>query len=298
MCFGRASGVAHQRALSTPSLGDACTFTWKEHSPATAQRHAVRARPTEADMPPPHPHPQATSPSVIYEQRTYQLHPGYGSVPKLLEAFRKGLPDKVRWGRGGVRGGEAWKRRQWETVVEFLELSVVVTPGQTELSKYEGTLWKGLPCKVHWEGGTEAPFRPVMLALCDPLCWLPLALHRWRQTPRVSWCSLATRMWACSTTWWSCGGTRLPRHASGVGKVWQGMCTMLIRCLGCFVNKAVSLSQPLSAPNQHVLRPCMCRARQASRTVPTWRDTIGTVTPGVQHFTSAFLKPVSISAWK
>jgi hypothetical protein len=27
---------------------------------------------------------------AIYEMRTYLLHPGYGSVPKLLEAFREG----------------------------------------------------------------------------------------------------------------------------------------------------------------------------------------------------------------
>lgn len=26
----------------------------------------------------------------MYELRSYQLHPGYGSVPKLLEAFKKG----------------------------------------------------------------------------------------------------------------------------------------------------------------------------------------------------------------
>jgi hypothetical protein len=33
------------------------------------------------------PYPMA---QVIYELRNYQLHPGYGSVPKLLEAFAKG----------------------------------------------------------------------------------------------------------------------------------------------------------------------------------------------------------------
>jgi hypothetical protein len=29
-------------------------------------------------------------PAAMYELRTYQLHPGYGSVPKLYEAFSKG----------------------------------------------------------------------------------------------------------------------------------------------------------------------------------------------------------------
>ncbi|KAF8071348.1 NIPSNAP3A [Scenedesmus sp. PABB004] len=33
--------------------------------------------------------------SPVYELRQYQLHPGYGSVPKLLAAFADGLPDKV-----------------------------------------------------------------------------------------------------------------------------------------------------------------------------------------------------------
>ena len=31
----------------------------------------------------------------IYEMRTYQLHPGYGTAPKLREAFAQGLPHKV-----------------------------------------------------------------------------------------------------------------------------------------------------------------------------------------------------------
>mmetsp|Transcript_9031 Transcript_9031/g.15687 ORF Transcript_9031/g.15687 Transcript_9031/m.15687 type:complete len:274 (+) Transcript_9031:3-824(+) len=31
----------------------------------------------------------------VYEMRTYQLHPGYGSVPKLVQAFASGLPSKV-----------------------------------------------------------------------------------------------------------------------------------------------------------------------------------------------------------
>lgn len=29
-------------------------------------------------------------PPALYELRQYQLHPGYGSVPKLMEAFEKG----------------------------------------------------------------------------------------------------------------------------------------------------------------------------------------------------------------
>lgn len=32
---------------------------------------------------------------ALYELRQYQLHPGYGSVPKLLRAFEEGLPDKI-----------------------------------------------------------------------------------------------------------------------------------------------------------------------------------------------------------
>ena len=30
------------------------------------------------------------TPPAMYELRQYQLHPGYGSVPKLIEAFKKG----------------------------------------------------------------------------------------------------------------------------------------------------------------------------------------------------------------
>eukprot|EP00798_Chlamydomonas_sp_ICE-L_P029606 gene29606-17888_t len=40
------------------------------------------------------------------------------------------------------------------------------------------------------------------------------------------------------------------------------------------------------------------KARQAARFVPEWRETIGAVTPGVQHFSSSFMKPVSFSPWK
>jgi len=36
------------------------------------------------------PAPQSGTPPALYELRQYQLHPGYGSVPKLIEAFRKG----------------------------------------------------------------------------------------------------------------------------------------------------------------------------------------------------------------
>ena len=39
---------------------------------------------------------------------------------------------------------------------------------------------------------------------------------------------------------------------------------------------------------------CM-RARQAARTVPAWRETIGAVTPGVQHFRSIFMNPLPFS---
>ncbi|KAG1676124.1 hypothetical protein FOA52_004964 [Chlamydomonas sp. UWO 241] len=106
----------------------------------------------------------------IYEQRTYQLHPGYGSVPKLLEAFRKGLPDKVAADPEG-------------RLVFF---------GHTDV----GTL-----------------------------------------------------------------------------------------------NNVVELWRYPSA------QACI-NARQAARKVPTWRETIGAVTPGVQHFTSAFLKPLPFSPWQ
>lgn len=36
------------------------------------------------------PAPQLGTPPAMYELRQYQLHPGYGSVPKLIEAFKKG----------------------------------------------------------------------------------------------------------------------------------------------------------------------------------------------------------------
>jgi hypothetical protein len=40
------------------------------------------------------------------------------------------------------------------------------------------------------------------------------------------------------------------------------------------------------------------RARQAARAVPAWRETIGAVTPGVQHFTSSFMHPAPFSPWQ
>lgn len=36
-----------------------------------------------------------TSPPALFELRQYQLHPGYGSVPKLIEAFSKGIYHKI-----------------------------------------------------------------------------------------------------------------------------------------------------------------------------------------------------------
>lgn len=32
----------------------------------------------------------ANGPPALFELRQYQLHPGYGSVPKLIDAFEKG----------------------------------------------------------------------------------------------------------------------------------------------------------------------------------------------------------------
>jgi hypothetical protein len=58
--------------------------------------HALQLPPTRHfAAPPPPPQPDADTalqpPSKpIYELRSYQLHPGYGSVPKLVETFAKG----------------------------------------------------------------------------------------------------------------------------------------------------------------------------------------------------------------
>lgn len=41
------------------------------------------------------PKPTADQPTPIYEMRTYQLDPGYGSAPKLRKIFATGLPAKV-----------------------------------------------------------------------------------------------------------------------------------------------------------------------------------------------------------
>lgn len=41
------------------------------------------------------PKPAPGQPTPIYEIRTYQLDPGYGSAPKLRKIFAKGLPAKV-----------------------------------------------------------------------------------------------------------------------------------------------------------------------------------------------------------
>lgn len=39
--------------------------------------------------------PSASTGPGMYEVREYLLHPGYGSVPKVLESFKQGLPHKV-----------------------------------------------------------------------------------------------------------------------------------------------------------------------------------------------------------
>ncbi|KAF6240403.1 hypothetical protein COO60DRAFT_1709046 [Scenedesmus sp. NREL 46B-D3] len=47
--------------------------------------------------------PAQTLPNTpVYEMRQYQLHPGYGSVPKLLAAFADGLPEKVAADKDGL----------------------------------------------------------------------------------------------------------------------------------------------------------------------------------------------------
>ncbi|GFR52604.1 hypothetical protein Agub_g15202, partial [Astrephomene gubernaculifera] len=53
---------------------------------------ALQLQPTALFRSPPKP---AAPAKVVYELRTYQLKPGYGSVPALVEAFSKGLPAKV-----------------------------------------------------------------------------------------------------------------------------------------------------------------------------------------------------------
>eukprot|EP00200_Dunaliella_tertiolecta_P012987 CAMPEP_0202369310 /NCGR_PEP_ID=MMETSP1127-20130417/1172_1 /ASSEMBLY_ACC=CAM_ASM_000462 /TAXON_ID=3047 /ORGANISM="Dunaliella tertiolecta, Strain CCMP1320" /LENGTH=259 /DNA_ID=CAMNT_0048964931 /DNA_START=62 /DNA_END=841 /DNA_ORIENTATION=- len=111
------------------------------------------------------------APKVMYEMRNYQLHPGYGSVPKLIDAFAKGLPAKLE-----------------------------ADPGNGNLAFF--------------------------------------------------------------------------------GYVDVGT-----------LNNVVELWRYESA------QACI-RARQASRTVPAWRETIGAVTPGVQHFTSEFLRPLPLSKWQ
>jgi type IV secretory pathway TrbD component len=69
------------------------------------------------------------------------------------------------------------------------------------------------------------------------------------------------------------------------------MCGLLLLLLLLWL--PVPLTLTLWAP---VVAHC-CRARQAARTVPRWRDTIAAVTPGVQHFRSSFLHPTSFSPW-
>lgn len=46
--------------------------------------------PATAHYKPPAAAAASSSGPAMYELRTYQLHPGYGSVPKLYEAFSKG----------------------------------------------------------------------------------------------------------------------------------------------------------------------------------------------------------------
>lgn len=63
--------------------------------PAVPVLHAAHARPIHSVL-------QSSSsprpplwPPPMYELRTYQLSPGYGSVPKLIQAFQKGIPHKI-----------------------------------------------------------------------------------------------------------------------------------------------------------------------------------------------------------
>ncbi|KAG2489369.1 hypothetical protein HYH03_012199 [Edaphochlamys debaryana] len=126
---------------------------------------ALQLPPTARFAPPP-----KRPGKVVYEMRSYQLHPGYGSVPKLVEAFSAGLPAKVK---------------------------------------------------------------------ADPEGRLVFFGH------------------------------------TDVG----------------MLNNVVELWRYPSA------QACI-RARQSARTVPQWRETIAAVTPGVQHFTSAFLHPAPFSPWQ
>ena len=56
--------------------------------PATAVLDSAGAAPLQQYTSPPRPPPGAAP--AVYELRQYQLKPGYGSVPKLLQAFRQG----------------------------------------------------------------------------------------------------------------------------------------------------------------------------------------------------------------
>ncbi|KXZ48796.1 hypothetical protein GPECTOR_25g380 [Gonium pectorale] len=127
---------------------------------------ALQLPPTALFTPP----PKTGAAKVVYELRSYQLHPGYGSVPKLMEAFSAGLPSKVAADPDG---------------------------------------------KLVFFGYTDV-----------------------------------------------------------------GM-----------LNNVVELWRYPSA------QACI-RARQAARGVPEWRQAIAAVTPGVQHFTSAFLHPTPFSPWQ
>lgn len=130
---------------------------------AAAVYDAVGMPPTHLFKSPP------ADPAAIYEQRTYQMHPGHGVVPKLVQAFSKGLPDKIA-------------------------------------SDPEGQL--------------------VFFGYTD-VGMLNNVLELWRY-PSAQAC---------------------------------------------------------------------IRARQAARQAPIWRETMATVPPDVQHFTSSFLKPLSLSPW-
>lgn len=141
------------------------------------------------------PEQQAGQRQSIYEMRSYMLHPGYGVVPKLMDAFGEGCDEEggdvaCRHGSAMAKGGGGGR---------------CLPP----------PIW--VACKsLHTHPATQRPTPHRTLHHLPLVSLIPSGcLTSWQPTRRVRWCCWGTATWAWATTWSSCGDIPPQAPASG-----------------------------------------------------------------------------------
>lgn len=293
------------------------------HFSVTAQRHAVSAGPTRSralhcdhaktgcqrtaskkqTCPPPLPICRPPPPRSSMSSAPTSCTLVMALCRSFSRPFARASLTRCAGGWGGAPGGgqRAWKQDSTSDVHLEHDIGSAWTGGVEKLLRCH---LQGPSNKARWEGGTQATSSLVAAApLVNPSsgCLRPCTGGvRPRGPAGVLWPH------GCGHAQQRGGAVAVPvrpgmhqvceKYGKAVHHAPCYQVSWVLLRTSCFFVTAPFC--PQSTIGLSHAWTCMCRARQASRTVPTWRETIGAVTPGVQHFTSAFLKPVSISAWK